>query len=66
MTMEKNEYQQITGDATRGEVGSNPPSQEQLIEFVRALAVSDARRDHERATNPKKKSPAMRILTPSK
>jgi hypothetical protein len=43
----------------------NPPSQEQLIEFVRALAVRNARRDHERATNPKKKS-RKRILTPPK
>jgi hypothetical protein len=43
----------------------NPPSQEQLIEFVRALAVMNARRDHERATDPKKKS-RKRILTPPK
>jgi len=51
----------ITDCATRG-WWINPPSQEQLREFVRALAVSNARRDHESSTDPKKKS-RKRILT---
>jgi hypothetical protein len=39
----------------------NPPSQEQLIEFVRALAAMHTRIDHERASQPKRRKRQLHL-----